>query len=312
MRNVWYVRLAVVVFLIFITASFAWGSSKPDIIQYNATYHDDMLSINIQWQSPNPVITVKVYAGKEPQELEIDEYDNRRNPRGYHGETTVVVNLEPGIERKSIKYVIQLIDDVGQRSKQVRGEVKLAAAASTDLQPVDQVPVEAPIEDTTSTEPTDIVEKLIAVAERHDAAPSVNKIKINKIGNNKVNFSSKASDDKGLSEVSFRVFDKNGSKVKEQVFSDLGTTWQGTTDTFSIAAGRYTIVLQATDSSGNTSRERRQKFTIKGSATVTDESDTEASDSSEEGETESSDESTEESTEDDYTDDEGEEESYDE
>jgi len=273
-------RFALVIFLVFVMASFACGSSKPDITQHDTTYHDDMLSINLQWQSPNPVIMVKVYAGKEPQELEIDEYDNRRNPGGYYGETTIVVNLEPGIERKSINYVIQIIDDVGQRSRQVRGEVKLAAAASAEIPPTDLAQVEEPFADTTSTEPTDIVEKLISVAERHDAAPTVNKIKINIIGSNKVNFSSKASDDKGLREVAFRVFDKDGSKVKEEVFSDLGTTWQGTTDTFTIAAGRYTVVLQATDSSGNTSRERRQGFTIKGSATVkedTEESDNESS-----------------------------------
>ena len=315
MRKLWYVRFAVIAFVIFFMGSFTYGRSKPDITQYNATYHDDMLSINLQWQSPNPVIMIKVYAGKEPKELEIDEYDNRRNPSGYYGETTVVVNLEPGMERKSVKYEIQLIDDVGQRSRQVRGEVKLVTAASTDMPPADMAPVEEPYAEPSSTEPTDIVEKLIAVAERHDAAPSVNKIKINIIGDNKVNFSSKASDDKGLRDVSFRIFDKKGNKVKEQVFSDLGTTWQGTTKTFTIAAGTYTVVLQAIDSSGNTSRECRKEFTIKGSVTVeeeTEEGDTETSYSGEEGEDESVDEENDENSEEDYTGDEEDEENSDE
>ena len=283
MRKLWYVRFAVIAFVIFFMGSFTYGRSKPDITQYNATYHDDMLSINLQWQSPNPVIMIKVYAGKEPKELEIDEYDNRRNPSGYYGETTVVVNLEPGMERKSVKYEIQLIDDVGQRSRQVRGEVKLVTAASTDMPPADMAPVEEPYAEPSSTEPTDIVEKLIAVAERHDAAPSVNKIKINIIGDNKVNFSSKASDDKGLRDVSFRIFDKKGNKVKEQVFSDLGTTWQGTTKTFPIAAGTYTVVLQAIDSTGNTSQERRKKFTVTGSATVKEEAEDGTGDEDPEG-----------------------------
>ena len=117
----------------------ACPGSKPDITQSSATYLDNMLSINVQWQSPNPVILIKVYAGSEPREVEIDEYDNRRSPQGYYGETTVVVNLEPGMERQFINYIIQLEDDLGQKSRQVTGKIQLARSA-VEEEPAEEEP----------------------------------------------------------------------------------------------------------------------------------------------------------------------------
>jgi hypothetical protein len=232
-----------------------------------------MLSINLQWQSPNPVIMVKIYAGREPKEIEIDEYDNRRNPKGYFGETTVVVNLEPGIERQSVSYIIQLVDDVGQRSRQVSGKIKLATATLAEEVPSEEpLPEEPPMEEIPS-QPADIVEKLIQVAERHDAAPYMHKIKVNNISDNKVSFTSKATDDKGLGKVIFRIFDGAGTQVREQELTDLGTVWQGTSKTFTIAAGNYKVIGQAVDSSGSTSREQSSTFKVTGADTVPEEPD---------------------------------------
>jgi len=273
MKQSLYVKVLLIVIFIFCAGSASYASSKPDIIQYQATYHDDMLSINLQWQSPNPVIMVKVYAGREPIEIEIDEYDNRRNPKGYFGETTVVVNLEPGVERQAVNYVIQLVDDVGQRSRQVSGKVKLASATSPEAVPLEEpLPEELPPEEIPS-QPGDIVEKLIQVAERHDAAPYMHKVKVNSIGDNKVSFSSKATDDKGLGKVIFRIFDRTGKKVRAQVLTDLGTVWQGTSKTFTIAAGNYRVVAQAVDSSGSTSQEKSNNFKVTGADTVPEEPD---------------------------------------
>ena len=273
MKQSLYVKVLLIVIFIFCAGSASYASSKPDIIQYQATYHDDMLSINLQWQSPNPVIMVKVYAGREPKEIEIDEYDNRRNPKGYFGETTVVVNLEPGVERQAVNYVIQLVDDVGQRSRQVSGKVKLVSAISQEaIPPEEPLSEELPPEEVPS-QPGDIVEKLIQVAERHDAAPYMHKVKVNSIGDNKVSFSSKATDDKGLGKVIFRIFDRAGKKVREQVLTDLGTVWQGTSKTFTIAAGNYRVVAQSVDSSGSTSREKSNKFKVTGADTVPEEHD---------------------------------------
>jgi hypothetical protein len=273
MKQSLYVRILLIVVFIFSAGSASYASSKPDIIQYQASYHDDMLSINVQWQSPNPVVMVKVYAGREPKEIEIDEYDNRRNPKGYVGETTVVVNLEPGIERQTVNYVIQLVDDVGQRSRQVSGKIKLAKAAfAEEVPPEEPLPEEPPVEEIPS-QPADIVEKLIQVAERHDAAPYMHKIKVNSIGDNKVNFTSKATDDKGLEKVIFRIFDTAGKKIREQVLTDLGTVWQGTSKTFTIAAGNYRVVGQAVDTSGSTSSEKSNKFAVTGADTVPEEPD---------------------------------------
>ncbi|MBT8491087.1 MAG: hypothetical protein KJN62_08555 [Deltaproteobacteria bacterium] len=273
MKQSLYVKVLLIVIFIFCAGSASYASSKPDIIQYQATYHDDMLSINLQWQSPNPVVMVKVYAGREPKEIEIDEYDNRRNPKGYFGETTVVVNLEPGVERQAVNYVIQLVDDVGQRSRQVSGKVKLVSVASQDAIPLEEPLPEELTPEEIPSQPGDIVDKLLQVAERHDAAPYMHKIKVNIIGDNKVNFTSKATDDKGLGKVIFRIFDRAGKKVREQVLTDLGTVWQGTSKTFTIAAGNYRVVAQAVDSSGSTSREKSNKFKITGADTVLEETD---------------------------------------
>jgi hypothetical protein len=273
MKQSLYVKVLLTVVFIFCAGSASYASSKPDIIQYQATYLDDMLSINLQWQSPNPVVMVKVYAGREPKEIEIDEYDNRRNPKGYFGETTVVVNLEPGVERQSVNYVIQLVDDVGQRSRQVSGKIKLASATPQEAIPLEEPLPEAPPPEEIPSQPGDIVEKLIQVAERHDAAPYMHKIKVTIIGDNKVNFTSKATDDKGLGKVIFRIFDREGKQVKEQVVTDLGTVWQGTTQTVTIAAGNYRVVAQAVDTSGSTSREQSEKFKVTGADTVPEEPD---------------------------------------
>lgn len=273
MKQSLYVKVLLIVIFIFCAGSASYASSKPDIIQYQATYHDDMLSINLQWQSPNPVVMVKVYAGREPKEIEIDEYDNRRNPKGYFGETTVVVNLEPGVERQAVNYVIQLVDDVGQRSRQVSGKVKLVSATSPEAVPLEEPLPEAPPPEEIPSQPGDIVDKLIQVAERHDAAPYMHKVKVNSIDDNKVSFSSKATDDKGLGKVIFRIFDRAGTQVKEQVLTDLGRVWQGTSKTFTIAAGNYSVVAQAVDTSGSTSREQRENFKITGADTVPEEPD---------------------------------------
>jgi hypothetical protein len=242
----------------------ACPGSKPDITQSSATYLDDMLSINVQWQSPNPVLMVKVYAGSEPREVEIDEYDNRRNPHGYYGETTVVVNLEQGIERQFINYVIQLEDDLGQKSRQVVGKIQLTTTASAEEPAEEESYTEEPAEDTEEPESGDIVDKLISAVERHDAAPYMNKIKVTRIRENKVSFTSKATDDKGLKHVVFRILNDGGTDLHRHVISDLGTVWQGTTRTFTLAGGTYKVVAQAIDTSGNTSQEQRATFTTTG------------------------------------------------
>jgi len=279
MKRSLFLRLILIIpALILLAGINSYAREKPDIIQYDATYLEDAISVNVHWQSPNPVVMVKVSAGKEQKEIEVDEYDNRRNPHGYSGEVTVVVDLEPGVERKYVNYVIQLRDDIGQRSRQVIGKIKLAKEVSEA--PPEEAPLEEPPAEV-EQQPTDIVDKLIAVAERHDSAPFMNKVKITRISKGKVNFTSKASDDKGLREVIFRIYDKDGNMVKEQILTDLGTIWQGTTKTFTLADGNYKIIAQAVDTSGNTSREKITKFTITGAGsqqTSSDETDSEETD----------------------------------
>ena len=102
----------------------AYAKEKPEIVRCDAQYLDALVRINVQWQSPNPVTFIRIIIGKEQKEVKVDEYDNKRNPDGYWGEATIVANTAPGMTQDGIPYVIQIEDDLRQKSEQVTGNVK--------------------------------------------------------------------------------------------------------------------------------------------------------------------------------------------
>lgn len=113
---------------ILLDASLAAGRERPQIVRHDANYLDRALVLTIHWQSPNPVAFVRAYVGNLKKELKVDEYDNKRNQDGYWGEATIELKVEPGQYQDAIPYLLQVEDDLKQKSEQVSGKLKVVAA----------------------------------------------------------------------------------------------------------------------------------------------------------------------------------------
>ncbi len=108
------------------------AAEKPAVTRVDARYLDRMVVFKVEWQSPNPVSFIRVHIGKIRREIKIDEYDNRRNQAGYWGESTVEFALAPEQGQEGVPYVLQLEDDLRQKSDQVTGKVMFSASAGKD------------------------------------------------------------------------------------------------------------------------------------------------------------------------------------
>jgi hypothetical protein len=122
---------AALVILLFLGVG-VYAKQKPEIVRCDAQYLDALVRISVQWQSPNPVVFIRAIIGKEQKEVKVDEYDNKRNPDGYWGEATIVTKTAPGITQDGIPYVIQIEDDLRQKSERVTGNVKPPAGAGKE------------------------------------------------------------------------------------------------------------------------------------------------------------------------------------
>lgn len=283
-----------------------YAGSKPEITSHTVQTLDRALSINVQWQSENPVASIKIIAGQGEKETRIDEYDNRRNPSGYSGEFSTVIPIDPSLYPGTVPYQIQLVDDLRQKSDLFSGQApRMPSVAVPGMMPqpgmmppapgmmphpgmafqpgmMPQQGMPAGQQDDgwgrsniragkgQGTEPgsdksTDMVDKMLKVAERFDTPPALEPIRVNVLGPENVSFTSRANDDKGIRDITFRVYDGVGNKVGEQVLTNLGKKWEGSTQPIKVASGgSYRVVAQAVDTSGNTSKEEVAFFTMKG------------------------------------------------
>jgi len=265
-----------------------FAGSKPEVISQTGQLIDRALSINLRWQSENPVTRVLVYAGSGEKEVKVDEYDNRRNPYGYEGEVTVVVPVDPALYHGKISYQIQLEDELRLKSNLFSGSVKvpltttpampgMVAAPGMPVMPgqgagshehdgwgKSHIRAGMGSGQTADGKSNDMVDKLLKVAERFDTPPTLENIKVNILGPDNVSFSSRANDDKGIGEIAFRVYDTQGNKVGEQILTGLGKKWEGSTQPIKTGGGNFIVVAQAKDSTGNTSKEHRASFNMSG------------------------------------------------
>jgi hypothetical protein len=393
----WYLICAVLWVLIPLGAEAA-SSRKPVITRLDTQFLDNNVNINVHWDSPNPVVLVKLLVGPEQKEIKVDEYDNKRNPRGYTGEATVVLNVQPRPGLDFINYVIYVEDDLRQKSEQKSGRAKVpttAMAQAPGMQPgmpSVQVGVQVgvqpgypgaqpgqqmgmpggygpqpgmdpnqpgmqpgypgtqpgqqmgmpgsygpqpgmdpnqpgmqpgypgtqpgqqmgmPMGSATgyppgsqpgmqpgypgaqpgqqagyqfgtspggamggqSSGPTGMISltpsqegaagTILGAISQMDVPPYFSDITVNLFqGSNNITISGKVIDDKGLREITFRIFDAAGNKVQEQMITNQGRVWQGTTNPFTLPAGRYRVIAQAVDLGGNSSKERTADFEI--------------------------------------------------
>jgi len=258
------VRISCLIVLIMalVCAGSADAARNPDIVSYDAKLLQDAVSVSIAWQSEYPVVRAVVSAGDERKEVELDPYDdNVKDASGYHGEASIVIEVDlRQFDDEQINYVMQLVDDVGKRSRRVSGSLTKAAAGMTADQGTE---TDGDITPSTGGGQPGMIDKVIKVMERHDTPPVVSDIRVTVTGDKTVTVSGSAMDDKGLTEVRIQIIDGSGGVAGEKVFSDLGRTWQGTTGSFRLAPGGYAVVAQAIDTAGNRSPEIRKKFTTK-------------------------------------------------
>lgn len=103
------------------------AAGKPDVTTHEATYMEGTVSMHVEWQSPNPVATVKITIANKQQEIKVDPYDNKRNREGYAGELNVTVRLD-WVPSQAFNYIIQLEDDLKVKSSLAKGKVRLPSS----------------------------------------------------------------------------------------------------------------------------------------------------------------------------------------
>jgi len=100
------------------------AAGKPDITRHEANFLESAVNLHIEWQSPNPVVLVKISVVNIQKEIKVDPYDNKRNRDGYAGEVNVTLSLDRDrTPHQSFTYVIQLEDELRIKSPLVTGKV---------------------------------------------------------------------------------------------------------------------------------------------------------------------------------------------
>jgi hypothetical protein len=250
-----------------------YAAQKPVVVSHDETYASRTIRFRVAWQSENPVVMVKIFAGKEQKEIKVDEYDNRRTRDGYSGEVSAVVELDPAFAEESLAYVIQLEDDARLKSDLLSGKIQIVKAKKDDDQ-WGQDKLTSPSTQTTTGTTTggtgvEILDRVAGVMDRFDQPPVLGNLIIKRVGTDGVTISTRASDDKAISGVTFKIFDSTGNLVEQDSLTATGKSWEGTSKTFNLMNGNYKAVVQATDGTGNTSREKTQFFAITGSTLTT-------------------------------------------
>ncbi|MCG6533584.1 MAG: hypothetical protein L7F78_02610, partial [Syntrophales bacterium LBB04] len=265
-----YLRFTMVFLALLLFSGVNAYAKKPEIVRHDAQYLDRAVKINLQWQSTEPIVSVKVAAGKEVKEIKIDPYSNKRNPAGYSGEEDVVLQTEPGFTQDSIPYSIQIEDEDGQKSNLVTGKAQIPASVvkqQDDEWGKNKVAGQGQQGQQGGQRP-DMIDKLRQVAQALASPPVLQEVKVNNPGTNTVTFKTKATHSVGLKEINFRVFDVSNKQIDSQQIPATGTLWEGTSKDFTLPQGSYFVISQAIDGAGNTSPERKVDFTISGTAPV--------------------------------------------
>jgi hypothetical protein len=263
--------LALLVLLVLIPCGTQAGN-KPVVVSHDETYANRAIRFRVAWQSENPVVVVKIFTGKDQKEIKIDEYDNKRTRDGYSVEVSAIIELDPMYVEGALPFAIQVEDDTRLKSDEIRGKVQIVRATKQDddwgreklaSQPTGQLTGQ------TGGSNVEILDRVVGLIDRYDMAPNLGNILINRVGTDGVSISTKATDDKALREVNFRIYDMAGNIVQLDTVSTTGRVWEGTSKVFNLINGNYKAVIQATDGAGNTSAEKTEFFSITGSSLAT-------------------------------------------
>jgi len=103
------------------------AAGRPDVTRHEAQFLGGAFNMQIEWQSPNPIVLIKISIANIQKEIKIDAYDNKRNRDGYAGEFNFTLNIE-GTPSEPFPYVLQLEDELRIKSDIVRGKVKISSS----------------------------------------------------------------------------------------------------------------------------------------------------------------------------------------
>jgi hypothetical protein len=238
-------------------------AKKPEVTRHDAQYLDRQVSVSLQWQSSELVVSIRVAAGREVKQLKIDPYDNKKTRSGYTGEVSVVLQADPMMSQDSIPYTIQLEDEDGQKSVLTTGKAAVptgAAVVQDDHWGKGKLAGQ-------QRGQKDMIDQLRQVAQVLAAPPVILDVAVNNPGGGTVTFKTKATHSVGMREINFRIFDAQGRQVDSQQILATGKLWEGTSKDFTLSPGGYSVIAQAVDASGSTSRESKASFAIAGMAT---------------------------------------------
>jgi hypothetical protein len=122
-RRILWLFFAILFIPMFYSKSLS-AAGKPDITRHEANFLESAVNLHIEWQSPNPVVLVKISVVNIQKEIKVDPYDNKRNRDGYAGELNVTFGLDRDrIPHQPFTYVIQLEDELRIKSPLVTGKV---------------------------------------------------------------------------------------------------------------------------------------------------------------------------------------------
>lgn len=294
--------LALALTLLFMAPGGTQAARKPVVVSHDETYVNKTVHFRVSWQAENPVVMVKIFAGREQKEIKIDEYDNKRTRDGYSGEVSAIVELDPSFMESSLAYVIQLEDDVRLKSDPVNGKIQIMKAqdpyggggssAMGMMQPgggmmqqgggmiqqgggMLQQPLGGMMQQPMggTMQPTgqmgtgsgvEVLNQVAGVMAALDLPPNMGNIMITKVGLDGVNVGTRITDDKGLTGIAFKIYDNAGNLVQQDFVTPTGKLWEGSSKFFNLVNGNYKATIQATDSSGNTTPEKEEFFAITG------------------------------------------------
>lgn len=221
-------------FLLVVATTPLFAAENVVVSRHSAVVIGEELSIAYRWVAANPASSLEVSTGGAVRSFTIPAEANRRTQNGFEGASTVLVPVSPSVSEAALSYALVLSDTEGNRSAGVEGKVALRPAGASSR----------------------------ALAREDETPPSLGEVQVNRLGGNALSFSSTATDEKGLHEVRFQVFVRQGGLVKQQVLSTLGKYWRGTTEAFVLPSGVYMVKARAVDSSGNLSPERTTPFSL--------------------------------------------------
>jgi len=279
----WISAVAAACAFLLLSAAPAGARAKPRIVRHEANYLEQTVVIVVEWQSPNPVVRVTAHVGGQKQEIQVDPYDNRRNQDGYWGEATVEVQAGQPSGEEGIAYLLEVEDDLRQKSERVRGKVRVAAARSSGeaednwgrqhlerpgmAMPGGQPP---PSPDGGQYPPYGGETYPPYGGEPYPpygAGPTIQLIDVSVYGG-QVTFTVQAYDQTGLRQITYRIYDLGGALVQEKEIPSQSQEFSGPTEPLLLPPGNYRVSAQAVGSDGTPSPEDVRDFVVGEEGTV--------------------------------------------